>query len=164
MKNVVKVANVVFGAEIENNGFQVQLVNFNLIDPMEQFKVNDDGEKELKSVRQLTIRMSEFTRLLVLDDCLALVPEKPLSDEENNLKDNEKLAIRFADHLRILKGATITVDREEVKEDVLDDDGKPVTDDEGKVKKNLVGFGETKFTKLELTPIAKKLCEKLIGL
>ena len=71
MKNVVKVANVVFGAEIENNGFQVQLVNFNLIDPMEQFKVNDDGEKELKSVRQLTIRMSEFTRLLVLDDCLS---------------------------------------------------------------------------------------------
>lgn len=164
MKNVVKIANVVFGVEIENNGFQVQLVNINLVDPIDQFKVNEDGEKELKSQKQLTIRMPEFVRLLVLDDTLALVPEKSVTDEENKLSKQEILSMRFADQLRLLKGATVAVEREEIKEAKLDDDGNEVKDEEGKVVKELVGFGETKFNKLELTPIAKKLCEKLIGL
>ena len=164
MKNTVKVANVVIGAEIENNGYQVRLVNINLVDPIEQFKVNEDGDKELKAIKQLTVRMSEFTRLLVLDEALALVPEKSVVDEEGRLNEQEKLSIRYEDQLRLLKGATISIDREEIKEDVLDDDGNPVKDDDGKVQKELVGFGETKFTKLELTSIAKKLCEKLIGL
>lgn len=163
MKNTVKIANIMFGAEIENNGYQVQLVNLNLLDTLKQFKVNEDGEKELKEVRQLTIRMSEFMRLLVLDDYLALVPEKVLSDDEQKLSNREQLALRYADACRLLKGAEITLEREEIYEPELDDDGKPIEKD-GKPVQNLVGFGATEFSSVKLTPIATKVAEKLIGL
>lgn len=163
MKNTVKIANVVFGAEVENNGYSVQLVNLNLLDTLKQFKVNEDGEKELKEVRQLTIRMSEFTRLLVLDDYLALVPEKMLNEDEQKLSNKEQLSLRFADQCRLLKGAEITLNREEIYEAELDD-GKPIKDKEGNDVKTLVGFGATEFTNVKLTPIAARVAEKLIGL
>lgn len=163
MKNIVKIANIMFGAEVENNGYSVQLVNLNLLDTLKQFKVTEDGDKELKEVRQLTIRMSEFTRLLVLDDYLALVPEKVLNEDEQKLSNKEQLALRFRDQCRLLKGAEITLEREEINEPELDDDGKPVEKD-GKPVQNLVGFGATEFTSVKLTPIATKVAEKLIGL
>lgn len=164
MKNTVKIANVVFGAEVENNGYSVQLVNLNLLNTLKQFKVNEDGEKELKEVRQLTIRMSEFTRLLVLNDYLALVPEKMLNEDEQKLSNKEQLSLRFADQCRLLKGAEITLNREEIYEAELDDDGNPIKDKEGNDVKTLVGFGATEFTNVKLTPIAARVAEKLIGL
>lgn len=164
MKNTVKIANIMFGAEVESNGHSVQLVNINLVDALKQFKVNEDGDKELKEARQLTIRMSEFTRLLVLDDYLALVPEKMLNDDEQKLSNREQLTLRYADACRLLKGAEISLTREEIYEDKLDDDGNPIKDAEDKPVQTLVGFGTTEFTSAKLTPIAAKVAEKLIGL
>jgi hypothetical protein len=164
MKNTVKIANIVFGAEVESNGHSVQLVNINLVDALKQFKVNEDGDKELKEARQLTIRMSEFTRLLVLDDYLALVPEKMLNDDEQKLSNREQLTLRYADACRLLKGAEISLTREEIYEDELDDDGNSIKDDEDKPVRTLVGFGTTEFTSVKLTPVAARVAEKLIGL
>lgn len=179
VKETVTISDVIFGNKFENkNGIEVQPVNINLVEKLSQFKINDDEEKEEKQIRQITINLSEFTRLLVLNDMLALVKESDVPEEITDVK--AQLTKKYEDQVRILKGAKITIEREEIK-DVVPDETKPITDEDGNPKlddneeqmyepmlgedgkplKQLVGYGETRFIKLELTPAASKLAEHI---
>ena len=179
VKDTVTISDVIFGNRFENkNGVEVQPVNINIVEKLSQFKINDDDEKEEKQIRQITVNLSEFTRLLVLNDMLALVKESDVPEEIADVR--AQLAKKYEDQVRILKGAKITVEREEIK-DVIPDETKPLVDDngdpklddsgeqmyeplvgnDGKPVKKLVGYGETRFTKIELTPAATKLAEHI---
>lgn len=179
VKNVVTVSDVIFGNKFENkNGVEVQPVNINIVEKLSQFKVNDDEEKEEKQIRQITINLSEFTRLLVLDGYLGLIKESDVPEEITDSK--VILTKKYEDQVRCLKGAKLTIEREEIKE-IVPDESKPITDDEGNPKlddndeqmyepmvgedgkpiKKLVGYGETRFTKIELTPAANELAKHI---
>lgn len=177
-RDVVTVSEIVFGNSFENkNGITVQPVNINIVERLNQFKKNDDDEKEEKEIRQLTINLSEFTRILVLNDYLALIKDSKVPEEITERK--LQLAKQYEDQLRVLKGAKITIEREKIEEPEFDlskpledKDGNPImkdgeqvydvkVDDEGKPIKKLVGYGDTRFTKLELSAAAAKLAEHL---
>lgn len=179
VRNTVTISDVIFGNRFENkNGVEVQPVNINIVEKLSQFKINDDDEKEEKQIRQITINLSEFTRLLVLDDFLGLIKENDVPEDVTEPK--EQLSIKYADQLRCMKGAKLTLEREEVKE-VIPDETKPITDENGNPKldengeqmyepvvgedgkpvKKLVGYGDTRFIKLELSSAAAKLAEHL---
>lgn len=179
VKNTVTISDVIFGNRFENkSGVEVQPVNINIVEKLSQFKINDDEEKEEKQIRQITINLSEFTRLLVLDDFLGLIKENDVPEDITEPKT--QLSIKYADQLRCMKGAKLTIEREEVKE-VIPDKTKPITDvngdpkldengeqmyepivgEDGKPVKKLVGYGDTRFIKLELSSAAAKLAEHL---
>ena len=163
MKNKVKIVEVKVSNTVENNGYDVRLININILNPRPCFKVNEDGEKELKDVRQLTIRLSELKRIFILDDMLALLPEAKIKKEKlNEINEREALEIKYYRHFNALKAAELTVDREEVYDAELDDEGTPVLNENGEPKKVLIGFGKTNYSDLKLTSFSKKYIEKAI--
>ena len=163
MKNTIKIVEIYGGKTIEQNGFNVQLVNISTFEPLLQFKVNEDGEKELKNVHQLTLRLSEFKKLFVLDDMLALINPKKLTDEEKNLTDEEKFSIIYRDQIRVLKGAKLVIERDEILENNDDEDNdEEENDQENDQEKKLISFGEMKFLSLTLTPAARQKAEKIV--
>lgn len=178
MKNTFTVADITVGNEFKNEQeFAVQNVVFTTVEKLKQFE-KVDGVKNLVERAIFKLRKSEFTRLLALDAMLVLLPKgKP----QDGASAKEVLEVTYEDHLRLLHGAQITIEREErvetvfSDEPVLNDDGtpkvddnedvvyKPLLDEEDKPVTRLVGFGETKLLKLELSAPAKKLLEKKLG-
>ena len=131
MKNTIKIVEIYGGKKTEQNGFDVTLVNISTFEPLLQFKVNEYGEKELKKVHQLTIRLSEFKKLFILDDMLALLEPKKLTDEEKNLTDEEQFATIYSEHIKVLRGARLVIEREEI----LDNDDED-NDEDNDVENN----------------------------
>ena len=163
MKNTIKIVEVKISNTVENNGYDIRLININILDPIPCFKVNEDGEKELKEIRQLTIRLSELKRIFILDDMLALLPEAKIKKEKlNEINEREALEIKYYRHFNALKAAELTIDREEVYDAELDDDGNPIMDEKGEPKKKLISFGKTEYKALKLTAFSKKYIEKVI--
>lgn len=180
VKDTVTISEIMFGAEVENeSGFKTQIININTVEPVNQFKVNEDGEKEEKQVRQLGIRMSDFTRILVLNDLVALIDTCDVADDVTDMKI--RFAKQYKNQIKVLKGAKLTIEREEDKREMYDttkplvdekgkpkvnEDGEPMyeplKDAEGKVVKKLVGYTDIKYVKLELSQPAMKLAEKLV--
>lgn len=178
MKNVVTIVDLYYGSQFENKqGFKTTLVNMVLLEPLKQFRITEDGEKELVSVRQLALRVSDFLRMLVLDETLALMDKETSSAEDEKIKFLEE----YKNFIKVLKGAKLTLQREEltskkfdVNKPLVDKDGKPLVNEDGEVMydllrdaegnpvEDLIGFGETTFVKLELTSTAKRLAEKLV--
>lgn len=175
VRNTVTISNVMFGNEFENNnGIHVQPVNINTVERINQFKIVDD-EKEEKEIRQLTIGMNEFTRLLAKGGWIAQIKESKV--DETGKTQKEILNERYEDQLNCLKGATLVFDREEVKETVYDEtkpvmnpDGSPKLDDNeeqvyeplmenGKPVKKLIGYGELTFVSLKLTNEGEELAK-----
>lgn len=181
VKNVVTISDIMFGAEFENeSGFKTQIVNFNIVEPLGQFKVGEDDEKEYKEVRQIGLRMSDFTRVLVLNDLVALIDPCEVADDVTDPKI--RFAKQYKNLIKVLKGAKLTIEREEIKTTVydetkplLDEKGKQVVDKEtgepkfevkkdenGKEVKKLTGYSDIQYVALELTQPALKLAEKLV--
>ena len=174
LRTTVTISEVIFGNSFENkNGINVQPVNINTLEKINQFKVIDD-EKEQKDIRQLTIAMNEFTRLLAKGGWIAQIKESKV--DETGKTQRDILNERYEDQLNCLKGATLVFDREEVKETVYDEtkpvmnpDGSPKLDEneqvyeplmeDGKVVKKLVGYGELTFVSLKLTPEGEELAK-----
>lgn len=172
-KDVVTISEVNFGAKVTNegNGFSTSIININILERLNQFKKNEDDEKEEKQVRQLGVRLSDFTRLIVLDEYLALIPE---GDVDVNITDPKTIFdIKYAQHKSILKGAKLTINRERVESVVYDtekpktdSDGNPIVNEDGEVqyetKKDengkdvmtLTSYGEIEFVELKLTNAA----------
>lgn len=178
MKNTFTVAEITVGNEFKNEQeFAVQNVVFTTVEKLKQFE-KVDGVKNLVERAVFKLKKSEFTRLLALDSMLVLLPKGKAQD---GASAKEVLEVSYEDHLQLLHGAQITIEREERTETVLSDepeldkDGnpvldsnedvvyKPLLDEEGKPVTRLVGFGETKLLKLELSTPAKKLLEKKLG-
>lgn len=182
MKNTITIADVMFSKEFETeSGFKTQLVNLNIVEKLLQFVKGEDDEKEQIEKRQLALRLSDFTRLLVLHPMLALVDEQELNLDQKKLPKEEQLLIQYKNQIKLLKGAKLSIEREEIEQTMFDEskpkldakgkqvvgeDGEPVfevlVDENGKTVKKLVGFGEIKFLKLELTMPAEKLAEKMV--
>lgn len=167
MKATVTISKVVFGAAVENNfGSTTQLVNFSLVEPLLQGKINEDGEKEIKSVRQMGLNINDFDRILCLNEYTAILPEVKLQEEQKKLPEQEQLAIKYENHIRALKGAKLTLEKEEVYEAETEEDEngevKNKVDAEGKVIKKLVAFGDTKYISLTISPIAEQFCMNLM--
>lgn len=180
MKNVVTISDIMFGKPFENkNGIDTQLVNLNTVEKIHQFKMNEDGEKKGIEKAQIAINFSNFTRMLVLDQWLALMPTVKLSDEQEALPKAERDAIVYANHLRVLRGAKVTISRTEDTE-VQYDETKPLKDEKGepvlkdgeqvyeelkdendKVVKKVVGYRDLEVVAIELTPAASKLAQHL---
>ena len=180
-KDVITIADVMFGKVFTNkNQIDTQLVNLNTVEKIRQFRVNEDGEKEEVEKRQIAIPFSDFTRMLVLDGMLALVPESVVSEDAASKPKNEQDAIRFANQVRCLRGAKLTIKRDEDWEDVpdetkpvVDGEGNPVLDDnneqtyhpllgeDGKPVKKLVGYRNLEVVAIELSAPAAKLAEHL---
>lgn len=180
-KDVITIADIMFGKPFENkNGIDTQLVNLNTVEAVHQFRVNEDGEKEEVEKRQIAIPFSDFTRMLVLDGMLALVPESAVSGDATSRPKNEQDAIKFANQVRCLRGAKLTIKREEEFE-VVPDETKPVVDgagnavlddneeqvyepllgEDGKPVKRLVGYRNLEVVAVELSGPASKLAEHL---
>lgn len=179
MKNTFTVAEITVGNEFKNEQeFAVQNVVFTTVEDIKQFE-KPNGVKTLVDKPVFKMKKSEFTRMLALDTELVLL-EKAKS--ENGASAKEALEVAYKDHLQLLHGAQITVEREERFETIysdepeLDKDGnpvvdanedivyKPLLDEEGKPQQKLVGFGKTKILKLELSAPAKMLLKKKLGL
>ena len=159
MKNVVKIADVYLSKEVESKqGIKHRILNISLVEKISSFKIVED-EKVEKKVSNLSLRESDFVRLIALDDTLALVEERT-GDDSLSYEDNWSLKHR--DRIRCLKGASLTIDREIVEEEELNEDGDIVLDEEGKPIKKLIGFGETKLVSLQLTKAGERLAEKLV--
>lgn len=178
MKNTFTVAEITVGNEFKNEQeFAVQNVVFTTVEKLKQFE-KVDGVKNLVERAIFKLKKSEFTRLLALDAELVLLPK---GKTQAGTSAKEALEIAYEDHIQLLHGAQITIEREERTETVLSDEpeldknGNPVLDanedvvykllldEEGKPVTRLVGFGETKLLKLELSAPAKKLLEKKLG-
>lgn len=180
-KDVITIADVMFGKVFTNkNQIDTQLVNLNTVEAVHQFKVNEDGEKEEMEKRQIAIPFSDFTRMLVLDGMLALVPECELTAEDATKEKHKQDAIKHADQVRCLRGAKLTIKREEELE-VVPDESKPVVDadgnavlddneeqvyepllgEDGKPVKRLVGYRNLEIVAVELSGPASKLAEHL---
>lgn len=165
MKNTVKISQVYFSTPIEGDYGTYCIANINTIERIKQFKVNEDGEKEEVEARQLSIRDNEFDRLLVVNDFLAALPLEQVSDEDQAvMQRNQILDIRYKHHIELLRGATLEIEREEVYENVVDDEGNEVKDAEGKVQTKLVGFGEMTIKSLKLNIICQKKVEKMLDI
>lgn len=179
MKNTFTVAEITIGNEFKNEQeFAVQNVVFTTVEKLKQFE-KVDGVKNLVERAVFKLKKSEFTRLLALDTMLVLLPK---GKAQAGASAKEALEAAYEDHLQLLHGAQITIEREERLETIysdepeIDKDGnpvvdanedvvyKPLLDEEGKPQQKLVGFGETKLLKLELSQPAKKLLEKKLGL
>lgn len=181
MKNVITIADVMFGKVFTNkNQIDTQLVNLNTVEKIHQFRMNEDGEKEEVEKRQIAIPFSDFTRMLVLDGMLGLVPEHTLSDEDASKPKDEQDKIRYADQVRCLRGAKLTIKRDEDWEVVPDEtkpkqnaDGEaevdeygeqiyePLIGEDGKPVKKLVGYRNLEVVAVELSAPAAKLAEHL---
>lgn len=165
MKNTVKISSIYFSNEIEGDYGKFVIVNINLVEKLPQFKMNEDGEKELVEVRQLSMREGDFDRLLVVNDYLAAIPKEVVEEEKkDSLTRNQRLEIEYKQHIDLLRGATITLEREEIKQDKVDDEGNVVKDSEGNTVRTLVGFGETTIKDVSLNKICQKKAEKILGL
>lgn len=165
MKNTVKISQVYFSTPIEGDYGTYCIANINTIERIKQFKVNEDGEKEEVEVRQLSIRDNEFDRLLVANDYLAALPLGEVSDEDQAvMQRNQVLDIKYKRHMELLRGATLEIEREEIFESVVDDEGNEVKDEDGKVQTKLVGFGEMTIKSLKLNVICQKKVEKMLDI
>ena len=170
MKNTVKISGVAFGGQVTtDNGTQLQLVSINIVEGIPAFRIVD-GEKKLVTSHQLSVRMGEFTRLLALDENLALVEESELTDEEKRLSQQEQLTKRFKFQMQVLRGAQLTFSREEMfevqeEDDDTDDAAEGAADANAKPKtdKIVVGYKDLTFDKLILSNAAIKLIEKKLG-
>ena len=180
-KDVITIADVMFGKVFTNkNQIDTQLVNLNTVEKVQQFRLNEDGEKEEVEKRQIAIPFSDFTRMLVLDGMLGLVPERELSTEDASKPKDEQDKVRYADHVRCLRGAKLTIKRDEDWEVVPDEtkplsneDGspklndsdeqiyEPLLDEEGKPVKKLVGYRNLEVVAVQLSAPAAKLAEHL---
>ena len=165
MKQTVKIADIYFSDPIENkeSGIKNVICNISTVEKVEKFKKDPDNEdiKILKKVNYLDCRLSDFKRIVVLDDTLAIVEDNVLSEEESKLSEKDRYLLQYKNQIRCLKGATLTFEKECVYEPELNEDGEEVKDEEGKAIKKLIGFGETTFIKLELSQAGTKLAEKL---
>lgn len=178
MKDVLTIVDVTYTPTFENKkGFKTKLVDLVLMQPLLQGKTSENGEKVLVSIKQYGVNLNEFKRILILDETLCLIEKEKSSVEDETLKFFEE----YKNHIKVLRGAKLTLEREEgkakkfdVNKPLTDDNGKPLVDEDGEVMydylrdaegnivEQLTGFGDTKFVKLELTPTAKKLAEKLV--
>lgn len=178
-KEVITIAEVRFSKEFETESkFKMQMVNLNIVERLEQFEKDEDDEKVLVNKRQLGVRMSDFKRILVLNEWLALIPEEDLNEDQSKFEKDKQSEIIFAKHVRCLKAAKLTIEREEVfapvydtKKPLHDKDGNVVVDEDGNVQyevkkdengkdmKQLVGFGEMSFVDLKLTGAAEELAK-----
>ena len=175
VRTTVTISGVEFGNPFENaRGFRVIPVNINTNEKINQFKLIED-EKEERNIRQFTINMAEFTRLLSKGGWLAYIKENKVNEEGKTEK--QILDERYEDQRICLNGATLVFDREEVRETVYDEtkpimneDGSPKLDEneeqmyeplieKGKVVTKLVGYGELTFISLKLTDEGMELAK-----
>lgn len=147
---IVKVKNMV-NVEAEIN---YTMVNIVLAKPVKKFVKNDDGDMELVASKEMGLRMSQFQEMLIT--CDELTPFIPF--DEKPTADKDMMAI-YHDVNSMLVGATLVVNKEEVTEPVLDDEGKET----GETR--LAKFGETTY-QLTLNAIQQKramqMMEKLM--
>lgn len=142
MKNVVKIVEVT-GI---NKTDDATIVNINLDQQITVFKKDDDGVKQLKRSHQLSIRMSDYKRLLMSAEGLLQL----------DTKEDDNLMKAFAQHNKLLIGATLELNREEVKAKPTNDEGEEVDGEE-----TLVGFGESSY-KVTLTKTSDMMLTKLL--
>ena len=171
MKNTMTIATVTVSNEFENDqNFKVQNVVFTTEEKIQQFE-KSNGVKTLVERKLFKLKKSDFLRLLALDTSLVLL--KPFKVDEG-LDAKASLEEAYEDHLLLLGGAKLTIEREDRYETLLSDepeldkDGnpvvdanedivyKPLLDENGKPQQKLVGFGETTLLKLELSEPAKE--------
>lgn len=168
MKNTVKVVNVKFNNEFENkNGIKQHTLQMLLVEPIMMGRVvkNDDErtEKVLKMSDRLVIDFKSFLKLIVMDDDLSQLD--PMTSE--NEEWDKKMTEMYSKHLGLLRGAEITLKREEITAPVyevdesgeirLDEDGNPTIKIDGdKPVTKMIGFGETTFLDIKLTNGAQK--------
>lgn len=165
MKNTVKISQIYFSAPIEGDYGTYCIANINTIERIKQFKLNEDGDKEEVEARQLSIRDNEFDRLLVCNDYLAALPVEQVSDEDQTTMERNKiLEAKYKNHIDLLRGATLEIEREEIYENIVDDEGNEVKDAEGKPQTKLVGFGEMTIKSLKLNVVCQKKIEKMLDI
>lgn len=147
---IVKVKNMV-NVEAEIN---YTMVNIVLAKPVKKFVKNEDGDMELVASKEMGLRMSQFQEMLIT--CDELTPFIPF--DEKPTADKDMMAI-YHDINSMIVGATLVVNKEEVTEPVLDDEGKET----GETR--LAKFGETTY-QLTLNAIQQKramqMMEKLM--
>ena len=185
--NTVKIVSAYFGAEIvnEKTGIKTRIVNFILDDKISRAR-KVEADKSVTQTRQYGISKGELDALLIQDELLAHL-QFPFTINSNNqvvktigsnLSDddvkrlNELLQTvegktdvlnqQYAEHFDKLRGATITILREEITKDLIDEDGQPMKDDQGNPKTVVIGYGESEIKSLTLTSVARKLIEKKI--
>lgn len=179
MKNVVTITDINYGSSFENkNGIKTTIINLSLFEKLPQFKEDDEnGGKVYREIKSYGINLSDFLRLFILDENLPYIDERRVDDSVTD--PSERFKIKYHYHIKCMKGAKLTIEREEIEgiiySDVIakDDKGKdivdketgevqfePKRDEKGNIVKKLVGFGDTKFVKLELTKRGSELALK----
>lgn len=185
--NTVKIVSAYFGAEVTNEktGIKTRIVNFILDDKISRVRKVED-KKNVIQTKQYGISKGEFDALLIQDELLAHL-QFPFTINRNNqvvktigsnLSDDDVerlnnalqtvegntdvLNQQYAEHFDKLRGATMTIVREEITKDVVDEDGQVICDDQGNPKTEVTGYGESEIKSLTLTNIARKLIEKKI--
>lgn len=185
--NTVKIVSAYFGAEVlnEKTGIKTRIVNFILDDKISRVR-KVEAEKNVIQTKQYGISKGEFDALLIQDELLAhlqfpftinsnnqvvkTIGSNLTEDDIKSLNDSlqtvegktDVLNTQYAEHFDKLRGATITIIREEITKDLVDEDGQPLKDEEGNPKTVVIGYGESEIKSLTLTSVARKLIEKKI--
>lgn len=186
---IVTIDKVSFGAEVlnEKTGIKTRIVNLVFDTKISQGKKINDT-KTIVQQRGYGISKGELDSLMNKDDLLRHLPF-PFKINANNkvvkgLKSNltiddinylnellqtvegktDVLNQQYEEHFDKLHGATLTMVREELTKEEVDEDGQVICDKQGNPKTTVVGYGESEITDLKLDDVARSLIrQKLFG-
>lgn len=131
---------------------KASIVNLRVLQPVKKF-VKDDGERKLVESKEVAMHLSEFKGMFAANPETAAL--EPIDDDD--------LMKAFAIHRMAIKGATLSINKEEVTAPQVDDKGNEV---EG--SSELVKFGETtydvKFTKQGLQIVSMAIEKQIAAL
>ena len=138
-----------FQSLIAKNSLLIHLNQYNNRELMQKFNL-----KEMEKVTE------EGTVCVLVKEILYMVEEEGrqvVKTKYVELTAPERVGLRYDAHLKLICGATIMMEKVEIMEPEVDEDGKPITDSEGNPKETTKGFGETIFHSVELDKTGDEL-------
>lgn len=143
-----------FQSLIAKNGLLIHMNQYNNRELMQKFNLKE-MEKE-----------TENGKIFVLvKEVLYMVEENGQQVAKTKwveLTEPERVRLRYDEQLKKLCGATIVMEKVEIMEPDVDEDGNVIMDNEGNPKEHFKGFGETIFRSVQLDKIGQELAEDIV--
>ena len=186
---IVTIDKVSFGAEVlnEKTGIKTRIVNL-VFDTKISKGRKLNGTKEIVQQRGYGISKGELDSLMNKDELLRHLPFSFTINKNHKVVKNigsdisiddinylneliqtsegetDVLNQQYKDHFDKLHGAVLTIVREEITKEEVDEDGQVIVDEAGNPKVIVIGYGESEITDLKIDDVARGLInQKLFG-
>lgn len=161
----IEIVNKETGEKVKKHQLALQLGDFqsliaknSLLIHMNQYNNRELMQKfNLKEIEKVT---EEGTVCVLVKEVLYMVEEEGqqvVKTKYVELTAPERVGLRYDEHLKLICGATIVMEKVEIMEPEVDEDGNVITDSEGNPKETFKGFGETIFHSVELDKTGDEL-------